>query len=275
MFSWVVKIRSGFGYKVWSQANRNYGESVVGGVLELSPRNIPGRFFVPATSHLAKRVAIRGEYEPEVTAALMKLPKSNGAFVNVGANVGFFSVFAANQLGFEKVVAIEPNPDAFELLVRNLRNNGLSERVSAHRVCVARIGGEVEFATIEGKPEFSSIGGIVHPSVKHEQTKTIMVAAVPLDEILGDTPVSILFVDTEGAEEEVFSGAEEILVRDKPVLFFECSDLMLQKFGSSSESLERKLTGLGYRVRNGLAPSLKLRHPYEGEAVAYFDDAGS
>ena len=46
------------------------------------------------------RTIFYGEYEPEVTDALSKLRFGPGVFVNVGANVGFFSVFAAKVLGF-------------------------------------------------------------------------------------------------------------------------------------------------------------------------------
>lgn len=250
----------------------NYQTSVVGGTMIVAPANIPGRFQVSAISHLAMRIAIYGDYEREVTTALADIGKREGLFVNIGANVGFFSIYAAKVLGYPKVIAVEPNPSAFELLCRNITANGLDGVVIPHQKCVARARGRLQLAVVEGMPEYSSIDSIVLPAVREKEVRQVEVSAVPLSDIVGDERVAMLFVDTEGAEEEIFAGAEEILRRDRPVLFFECSDPLLRKFGSSSEALERRLSSIGYVVRNGLAPALRLRHPYEGEAVAYHAD---
>ena len=247
----------------------NYMNSVVGGTMVVAPTNIPGRFEVSAISHLAMRVAIHGDYERDVTTVLAKYPKQAGTFVNVGANVGFYSVYAAKVLGYSKVLAVEPNPSAFELLCRNISANGLDGVIVAHQKCVARTEGQLQLAVVDGMPEYSSIDRIVLTSVHQKEVRHVTVSAVPLMEIVGDERVGVLFVDTEGAEEEIFAGAEDILMRDRPLIYFECSDPLLRKFGSSSAALEHRLATLGYIVRNGLAPSLRLRHPYEGEAVAY------
>jgi hypothetical protein len=96
----------------------------------------------------------------------------------------------------------------------------------------------------------------------------VEVPIASLGKMVGDERVALIFVDTEGAEQTVFGGAAKILLRDKPLLYFECSNTLLRKFGSSTRELEVKLNGLGYVVRNGLCSRLALRHPYEGEAIA-------
>jgi FkbM family methyltransferase len=248
---------------------KNYSDTVIGGVIVIAPRNIPGRFRIDARSDLAMRVVFYGVYEPDVTEALSRLCCGPGLFVNIGANVGFFAIFAAKVLGFREVIAIEPNPAAFELLARNIEDNDLSQVINAHCKCIAQSRSEVEFAFVDGKPEYSSIGGIVHSGLMQGPVKLTKIDAVPLADVIGRQRVSLLFVDAEGSEETIFLGAEGILKRDRPILFFECVDPLLRKFGSNSRVLEERLISMGYAVRNGLNPSRRLVHPFTGEAVAH------
>jgi FkbM family methyltransferase len=265
----LAKLRSKLRLADPATAVGRYREVVVGGNVILRPRNIPGFFEVSATSDLASRIVLTGSYEPDVTAVLSKLPLDDGVIINVGANVGFYSVYlAATFPDSAKILAIEPNPEAFGLLKENIVRNGLESRISAIQTCIGEFEGKIELSIIDGMPEYSSVGGIIHPGVANRVQIRVEVPVVPLSTLVGTNSVSLIFVDTEGAELSVFAGAEEILLRDRPLLFFECSDTLLKKFGGSSRQLENKLRSLGYIVRNGLCQTLPLQHPFEGEAIA-------
>jgi FkbM family methyltransferase len=252
-----------------SSATRCYRECVLGGVVILAPKNISGQFEVSATSELANRVACTGCYEQDVTEVLNTLKLKEGLIVNVGANIGFYSIFLASAFPkATKVLAIEPNPEAFRLLQKNIIRNELSNRIQAIQTCIGDTDGKTTLSVIDGMPEYSSIGGIAHPGVASFVQASVEVAIAPLSNVVGEERVSLIFVDTEGAEETVFGGATKILLRDKPLLYFECSDTLLRKFGSSTKELEVKLNDMGYVVRNGLCRQLALQHPYEGEAIA-------
>jgi FkbM family methyltransferase len=265
----VRKVRS-FGTELASQ---HYRDVVVGGTLMVSPKNIPGIFEIDAKSDIAARVVINGSYEPEVTTLLDRLTLKAGVIVNVGANVGFYSIYLARGFpGALRVVAVEPNPEAFRHLKVNIERNDMSHRIEAAQVCVGDSEGEIELSVIEGMPEYSSIGGIAHPSVSDRTQFKVRVPIRPLAAVLRGDPVCFIFVDTEGAEQLVFKGARAVLLRDKPLLLFECSDTLLRKFGSSTMELESTLNDFGYVVKNALCPRLSLQHPYEGEAIAFHLD---
>ena len=73
-----------------------------------------------------------------------KVPK-NGVILDVGANIGIFSVYAAKN-GAKVVHAIEPNEEAFSILKRNILENGFSDIITPHRFAVSdRTGDEVRF----------------------------------------------------------------------------------------------------------------------------------
>lgn len=269
VFGPLLKLMARFHFTDASFAARCYRECVLGGVVILAPKNIAGRFEVSATSELANRVASTGCYEHDVTEVLNTLKLKEGLIVNVGANIGFYSIFLASAFPkATKVLAIEPNPEAFRLLQANIIRNELSNRIQAIQTCIGDTDGKATLSVIAGMPEYSSIGGIAHPGVASCEQASVEVPIVPLGNVVGDERVSLIFVDTEGAEEAVFGGATDILRRDKPLLYFECSETLLRKFGGSTKELEVKLNGLGYVVRNGLCRQLALRHPYEGEAIA-------
>jgi FkbM family methyltransferase len=258
----------------WTSRWRNgaalrYRQVVVGGTITVAPANIGGRFDVSATSDLASRIVSTGEYERDVSQALSALKPMDGLLVNIGANVGFYSYFLATRFpGAAGVLAIEPNPEAFELLSINIRKNGMEGRIRAAQVCIGEQEGTASLSVVAGKPEYSSLDGIIHPAVDGLRQESLAVPMLPLQRLVGEEKVSLIFVDTEGAETAVFSGARDVLLRDHPILFFEYSNTLLKKFGSSSQELESLLAGLGYEVRDGLTGKSGLSHPYEGEGLA-------
>ena len=254
-------------------ANRRYQESVKGGSLILRPANIDGEFEIDAVSDLASRIVLSGSYEPDVTLSLQQLRPADGAIVNIGANIGFIAVFLARTFPKSSgVVAIEPNPEAFRLLEANISRNNLSARIQSVQACIGKSEGHVSLSTVPGKPEYSSVDRIAHPSVASYTQTSIEVPMLRLSSVMGTRRVSMMFIDTEGAESLVLGGAEDILIRDKPILFFECSSTLLGKFGTTTQELEDQLARLGYVVRNGLAMKWKIRHPFEGEGIAIHKD---
>lgn len=248
-----------------------YDHTVVGGHLIVAPNNIPGRFKVDAKSDLAKRVITTGSFEPDLTELLKRFSEVGGDVVNIGANIGFYAIFFASEYSnARKVIAIEPNPEAFSLLQRNIDANGQRDRIEAFRIGIGEVAGKVELAFVPGKTEYSSLGGIVHPAVDGLLQHTVLVDVMPLAEAItnGEFDPSLLFIDTEGAELLVMKGSENVLVKFSPLLVFECEDALLKKFGHSSEMLAAYLQSLGYEVRDASMPSLKLVHPFTGVALA-------
>jgi FkbM family methyltransferase len=247
-----------------------YRNAVKCGEVYLRPRNIDGTFCLDARSHIAERIIFSGEYEPEVTNMLERLAAPGGLVVNIGANVGLMSVFLANHFPSRKVMAIEPNPDCYRMLIQNIKINNLQSRIEAAQCCISNRSGSVSFSVIEGLPEYSSIGGIVHPAVIGKVAQTMQVRVDQLVNVVQGQRVGFVFADTEGAEAMVFEGAKDILARDRPVVLCECSDLLLKKFGSTSRELEELFKSQKYKVSDALlARNKKILHPFEGELLAF------
>ncbi len=66
-------------------------------------------------------------YEPHVTNLVKGILKEGGVFLDVGANIGYFTMLAASLVKANgKVIAIEPNPQNLQLIYSSLLENHLS-----------------------------------------------------------------------------------------------------------------------------------------------------
>jgi FkbM family methyltransferase len=140
-----------------------------------------------------------GRYEREVEAALSRLITAETTFVDVGANIGYFTVIFSRSA--RTVYAFEPVPGVFERLSRNLSLNGC-KNVRALQLAVSK-----ERATLRMYESKISDG---HDSTvrRFEHDRSILVQAVSLDEALDPSAKDIVMkVDVEGSETDVLMGA--------------------------------------------------------------------
>lgn len=154
-------------------------------------------------------------------------------FVDVGANVGVYSVLAA-ELG-AVVVAVEADPLAVKQLELNMRLNGYA--VEVHRTAVAAEVGEVHF----------SAGSDTMNSIRAEAgSDTRSMACTTLDELVGGRVVAGLKIDVEGVERLVLEGARGLLGRGVGLLQIEWNGMSMLTLGESREPIEALLKSAGY-----------------------------
>lgn len=159
--------------------------------------------------------------------------------IDVGANVGFFTLRFARWVGPEgRVIAIEPEQQNFAELTRRLEEGKLAKRVEAHRAVADANPGEVRLVI---NPD--------HPGDHRLGEQGLPVPAVTIDgltEHLSRTP-SLIKIDVQGAEMRVLAGAERTLQHAKPALFIEVDPANLASFGSDAPQLFAYLEQFGYR----------------------------
>jgi FkbM family methyltransferase len=155
-------------------------------------------WFDRADEHLTPWIRSQGIWEADVMKVLARFLGPGSLFVDVGANVGFHSLFAA-QLGAH-VVAVEPVPWTLELLRANVWRHGADVEVVA--AAASDTAGTVRIEIDPGHRSGAQIGD-----------EGVEVRAAPLDELVPEGEVDVLKVDVEGAEAQVFRGASAILER--------------------------------------------------------------
>jgi FkbM family methyltransferase len=163
--------------------------------------------------------------------------------LDIGANVGFFSLLAARHVGVDgRVIAFEPMPETRARLRRNVTLNGVSN-VEVRTVAVTDQPGDVQFFL--GPDEHSGIASLRPLGAKSAGAQKVF--GTTLDSILPEgTPVHLIKLDVEGAEAKALRGMQRILEEFHPHLLVEVSADYLRELGDSEETLSSFLKTLGY-----------------------------
>ncbi len=215
-----------------------------------------GTFAVDARSHLFERIVAEGDYEPELAALCRAHLDPTRDAVDVGGNVGFFTVMMAGALPGRRVLAVEPTPGAYARLTANVARNGLADRVTVFHGVAAEDDAERTMHVIEGMEEYASLGALVHHAVASAPSSDVRVASSSLDALVARHRLApgLIKIDVEGAEWSVLDGARATLAEHRPVVLAELSRPLLQAQGTTPEAVVTLLTGLGYTVTDPLHP---------------------
>ena len=181
-----------------------------------------------------------GEYEPHLTAVFERYCRPGMTVVDVGANLGYYSLLAARLVGPSgRVVALEPNSENCRLLLSSLRRSGLGN------VQVLPVAADVEKGWAYYSTHVGSNGGLIDDG--DLLTRPGVVAPTfRLDDLVAG-PVGLVKMDVEGAEGRVVRGATRLIEHERPIVTTELKEEMLTRVSNSTlgEYLSY-FEGLGY-----------------------------
>ena len=173
--------------------------------------------------------------------------KENDLFIDVGANVGHFSLLAGG-INKARVIAIEPIQATFNKLTKNIELNNLSSRVT----CLLNGVGEKK-----GNLCFINDRTVMNRIAMENEKNTVNVNVITLNDLLKDKDPVFIKIDVEGFELPVLKGAEEVL-KNKSLKY-----LMIEfnnsgkKYGFSDEDVFKFISKydfipISYDVKNNL-----------------------
>jgi FkbM family methyltransferase len=183
--------------------------------------------------------------------------RSPDTVCDIGANKGSFVFWLSRWCRRGRVVAFEPQPQFAKLLDR-LTHDLKLDNVTVEPKAVFSEPGEADLFVPRGHAPGASL---VSKTAGASEFETIRVPMVRLDDYFAQAErITFMKVDVEGAELEVFKGAERILREQSPLLIFECENRHLN--GISVEDVFAYLNALGYAghfvVGNSLLPVSKF-----------------
>ena len=224
--------------------------------------NLPifeGRFHVDPRSDIFARIVLNNGYEPEHAQLCLNYLDSSRDAIDIGANVGFYTVLFSKNLRGRKVLAIEPTKNASDRLRKNLALNNTQESTIHFEGVASEKNGSVLLNTIEGKEEFSSIGKMDHPSISNESFVEIETLSATLDSLVSKHKLipGFIKVDVEGAEHLVFQGAQSVLREHRPIIFSEVSDYLLKRNGSSAKEVMESISQNNYKIIDPFNPHVR------------------
>jgi FkbM family methyltransferase len=177
------------------------------------------RYRVSTRDVVGRTILRRTAYEPQLTQWLVSgfEREPGGVFVDVGANLGWFTLQAAHLAQVRRVVAVEPDVVNHGLLQANIQANGLGARVDAVACALGSGPGLARLHRYKG----SNLGR--HSLVVDHGNGGSWVPLESLDVLLerlglSEAPIAAIKIDVEGYEPRVLAGAQAALRRTRALL---------------------------------------------------------
>jgi FkbM family methyltransferase len=177
--------------------------------------------------------------------------EENEGFVDIGANVGLYSLNVAKEFKERaiQVIAIEAHPDNFKALCRNISCNRfeatvtpINKAVSDHQGMVKLFERSHDGARVDSELysvcDAPNIDGF---NILHPEGKTLEVECDTLDNIVKGRRVDVVKIDVEGAEVHVLKGAKQTLDRIRTIV--------IEIHGNNSEHVKQELTKYGFQLK--------------------------
>jgi FkbM family methyltransferase len=193
--------------------------------------------------------ALRHIHEEHTTELFKKVIREGDVVVDLGANLGYFTLLAAKLIGKRgRVYSFEPEPRNYHYLLKNIELNGY-DNVSAMQKAVSDRSGKVKLyvcAYDSGHHTINQYEGIkaYNPNFAGDKKDFVEVATVTLDEFFEGMkqPISVIKMDVEGAEMLALSGMDRVVRENEDIkMFVEFFPLLIREMGGSPEEFIRRL----------------------------------
>lgn len=255
--------------------------------LQFSARRLLGYDDIVATTAWGARIKLgynnpsalsmfSGAYEPEEMTVLDQRIRPGMTVLDVGANVGYMTLFMAARVGDAgRVHSFEPNPTVARRLAENLAlNPALRGRITVHDFALGATSRETEFyAPVDGH---EGVGGL-RDTERAPLDRVIRVPVRTLDEFAaayGIRRLDFIKMDVEGGEWDVLKGGAGVLARFRPLILLEAFDGNTRAYGYRVFELLSDLEARGYEVTQAGLGFNFLAVPRAGVAAALADETG-
>jgi FkbM family methyltransferase len=206
-------------------------------------------------------------FEKEETDYLVSILNEGDIFIDIGTNIGLFSLIASKIVGIEgKVLSFEPTPMTFSRLNENVKLNNL-KNIDIRNIGLSDKKGELTFyVSNNGYDAWNSFA----PSQDNKLEISIQVPVSTLDIELKDidqSKIKLVKIDVEGWEKFVLYGGKDFLVKYNPIVMVEFTEENTFNAGYAVHEIYDLMQDFGYSwyiFKNGelIAETKKLYYPY-------------
>lgn len=179
------------------------------------------------------------EYETNVTKVLLKYLKPDICFLDIGANIGYYSLLVASQCPEARILSFEPDKKNFQLFKTSISYNSYEKKINAFPFAVSDTGETIVMSDLGNNPNFGArFTGksleYLKPFVHGPDPYFAQVTAVKLDSFLENQKIDVVKVDIEGYEPFAIKGMINIIKYNRPVIFSEFAPSNLGSIGQTT-----------------------------------------
>ena len=188
-----------------------------------------------------------------------RVSSSDRVIIDLGANIGIFSILAARTAPDARIIALEPFPANFERLLESVERNGLSGRVDCHPWAVA---GTDRKVVMDAAPDIAGHSRrLVQATEADEPIEVQAYSLATLFALESIDEVDYLKIDIEGAEYELLDQSPDEVLRKVRVIGIECH-------GGQQLRAYKRLRSAGFKERSAKAAMPpQMLHPGASNGV--------
>lgn len=222
--------------------------------------------------HIQQQIFWYGFYEKKYLLAWERMVAEDSVVVDIGANIGYYSLVAAAKARAGKVFAFEPHRGSFRQLQDNIQLNGLTN-IEPVPFAVTRSAGTTSLflapADNSGMTSLQRGGG--------PDWNTQPITTLSLDtwaEERNINRIDLIKMDIEGSELEALNGMTTVLQQKRPAILIEIADVLLRRHGGCKEDVYALMKKFGYRPFRVMEDSSLQPAPegLEDELVVFLPD---
>jgi len=205
-------------------------------------------FLAPEGSYASPDMVV-DRYERATTDLFKNLLEPGMVFVDVGANIGYFSLLAAKLVGQEgKVYAFEPEPGNHGLLRKNIEINSYSNIQAIQKAISDKTESTLLFLSALDTGSHS-----LYSEAARGVQESVEITTTTIDEFLeseGWPSINLMKIDVEGAELGVLAGMESLVERSPNMkLVVEYCPFLIQSTGANPSDLLTKLSSMKFLIQ--------------------------
>lgn len=237
-------------------------------------------FHCSLNEHMGSQIFWRGFYSGGQLKILDNLLQPEMTFVDIGANQGEFTVFAAKRLTKGQVISFEPVSTVFKKLELNIKANNFKNV----KLIQKGLGSQKGFFTVYSSGEESKDGTLneglytIHSTIKRNEVyETIEI--ICFDDFIEEqniNKIDVMKIDIEGAELEALKGAKKTIESSKPIIIMEVNEETSRAAGYSAKELIDYLGNMGYRfeliISNGKSKPISSQEIGRFQNIACFPE---
>lgn len=180
-------------------------------------------------------------YESNITSVVISLLTEDAVFLDIGANIGWFTLLAARIAKKGKVIAVEANPRNIQLIFRGIAENAFTNCV-VYPLAATQNPVVLEMHSTNSNGFVSALG--------QGRDGVTRVQGMPLDDVLAcESRLDLVKIDIEGHEPSALLGMSKLLSKHRPSIITEFHPRCLRELSHvEPESYADMLLGMGYRL---------------------------
>ena len=205
---------------------------------------------------LSPHLIIDGYWEEWITKQFRKICKPDMTVLDVGSNLGYYSLHAAELVGSSgRVHSFEANPNLHKIIFKNMAINGYLDRTKLYNNAVSDKSDKIMFNCLKNHLGSSRVASFSEDFLElyMDEVEQIEVESIALDEIpdLIKSKIDIIKIDAEGSEPLIWNGMQKILEKNPLIkIIAEFAPPSISSIGENPRDFLDRIIGMGFQIKS-------------------------